>query len=90
MTSTRARGFTSRESSRGDTEPVVYPVVTCPIQVSLLWSLLAVFQAEPTPGTVAFFGYGTGLEQNPAVYGTRDFERSTDGFFVKLAYQFRR
>ncbi len=48
------------------------------------------FSFEPTPGTVAFFGYGAGLEQNPAVYGTRDFERSTDGFFVKLAYQFRR
>ena len=44
---------------------------------------------EPTPGTVAFFGYGdtrAGEESTRIV----DLERQTDGFFVKLAYQFRR
>jgi hypothetical protein len=44
---------------------------------------------EPTPGTVAFFGYGdtrAGLETS----SLSDLERRSDGFFVKLAYQWRR
>jgi hypothetical protein len=46
--------------------------------------LLASF--EPTPGTVAFLGYGSSMETD------RDFdwsrlERVSDGFFVKLAYR---
>ncbi len=43
---------------------------------------------EPTPGTVAFFGYGdtrAGLETS----SFSDLERRSDGFFVKLAYQWR-
>lgn len=43
---------------------------------------------EPRPGTVAFFGYGSGLSTVPSA--TRDLERVNDGFFAKLAYQFRR
>ena len=42
---------------------------------------------EPTPGTVAFFGYGAGLADAPVSDSLR---RMSDGFFVKLAYQFRR
>jgi len=42
---------------------------------------------EPTPGTVAFFGYGASLNGNPEI---EDLRRYRDGFFVKLAYQFRR
>ena len=45
---------------------------------------------KPTPGTVAFFGYGSSLERNRALYGTESLERVTDGFFVKLAYLLRR
>ncbi|TAK13800.1 MAG: hypothetical protein EPO35_09990 [Acidobacteria bacterium] len=45
---------------------------------------------KPTPGTVAFFGYGSSLERNRALYGTDSLERTSDGFFVKLAYQLRR
>lgn len=44
---------------------------------------------EPTPGTVAFFGYGdtrTGFETSKF----SDLERQRDGFFVKVAYQWRR
>ena len=44
---------------------------------------------EPTPGTVAFFGYGdtrAGLETSKF----SDLERQRDGFFVKVAYQWRR
>jgi hypothetical protein len=44
---------------------------------------------EPTPGTVAYFGYGSTLERPDVVQGDA-FRRAQDGFFVKLAYQFRR
>jgi hypothetical protein len=42
---------------------------------------------EPSAGTVAFFGYGSTLERpNADPQGLR---RAADGFFLKLAYQFR-
>ena len=44
---------------------------------------------EPTPGTVVFFGYGSSLEIDRS-FGITDLRRTTDGLFVKLAYQFRR
>jgi hypothetical protein len=44
---------------------------------------------EPTPGTVAFFGYGSSLvSARPLSF--YDMHRQSDGFFVKLAYLFRR
>jgi len=48
--------------------------------------LLASF--EPTPGTVAFLGYGSSLETDGEFNWSR-LERVNDGFFVKLAYQVR-
>jgi hypothetical protein len=44
---------------------------------------------EPTPGTVAFFGYGSSLETN-RMLTLGDLRRQSDGFFIKLAYLFRR
>lgn len=44
---------------------------------------------EPTPGTVAFFGYGSSLDDANA-FALRRVRRESDGFFVKLAYQIRR
>jgi len=44
---------------------------------------------EPTPGTVAFFGYGSSLESKRS-FGVSDLSRTTDGFFLKVAYLFRR
>jgi len=44
---------------------------------------------EPTPGTVAFFGYGSSLESRRPL-SVSDLQRQSDGFFVKLAYQFRK
>lgn len=44
---------------------------------------------EPTPGTAAYFGYGSALD-SPTTFGIRDLRRTNDGFFVKLAYQIRR
>jgi hypothetical protein len=44
---------------------------------------------EPTPGTVAFFGYGASLDDS-GPFTFQRVARSSDGFFVKLAYQIRR
>ena len=44
---------------------------------------------EPTPGTAAYFGYGSAMD-SPTTFGVNDLRRTNDGFFVKLAYQFRR
>jgi hypothetical protein len=49
--------------------------------------LLASF--EPTPGTVAFLGYGSSMETDRDFNWSR-LERVSDGFFVKLAYRLRR
>ena len=48
---------------------------------------LAAFQ--PTPGTVAFLGYGSSHE-SPSATSLAGLRRMADGVFVKLAYQFRR
>lgn len=44
---------------------------------------------EPSPGTVAFFGYGASLDDQRA-FGLDNLTRSSDGFFVKVAYLIRR
>ena len=49
----------------------------------------ALFSFQPTPGTVAFVGYGTTLIRGVSPQYD-EFSRTTDGLFVKLAYQFRR
>jgi hypothetical protein len=49
---------------------------------------------EPTPGTVAFFGYGDtrdGIQDDgTSTSKLTDLQRRSDGFFVKVAYQWRR
>jgi hypothetical protein len=49
--------------------------------------LLAAY--EPTPGTVAYLGYGATLNDE-AAFQFAGVERRSDGVFLKLAYQFRR
>jgi hypothetical protein len=49
--------------------------------------LLASYQ--PVPGTVAFLGYGASLAE-PESFAFSRLTRSSDGLFLKLAYQFRR
>lgn len=44
---------------------------------------------QPTPGTVAFFGYGSTLETEQPLT-LRNLQRLNDAFFVKVAYLFRR
>jgi hypothetical protein len=46
------------------------------------------FSYRPTPGTVVFAGYGSGLEE-PDAFRFRRLRRVGDGFFVKLSYLFR-
>jgi hypothetical protein len=61
----------------------VGPVRGSALRIDLLASY------EPSPGTVAFLGYGSSM----ATEGTlvfNDLFRVADGFFLKLAYQFRR
>ncbi|HUF12573.1 MAG TPA: DUF5916 domain-containing protein [Longimicrobiales bacterium] len=46
---------------------------------------------EPTPGTVAFLGYGTSFgEGDDFAFRERELIRREDGFFLKLAYRWRR
>jgi hypothetical protein len=44
---------------------------------------------EPSPGTVAFAGYGSSHD-TPSATSLGGLRRVEDSFFVKLAYQFRR
>ena len=44
---------------------------------------------QPSPGTVAFLGYGTGFDGN-ATLTFRHLVQQDNGLFFKLAYQFRR
>ncbi len=43
---------------------------------------------QPSPGTVAFLGYGSGYD-GARTLTFRDLVKQEDGFFFKLAYQFR-
>jgi hypothetical protein len=45
---------------------------------------------EPTPGTVVFLGYGASQERDPLRFDSDSLRRTSDGFFVKLAYLIRR
>ncbi len=45
---------------------------------------------KPSPGTVAFFGYGSSLAAPSLTDRLWAVRRQSDGFFVKLAYLFRR
>ncbi|MDH3497104.1 MAG: carbohydrate binding family 9 domain-containing protein [Gemmatimonadota bacterium] len=46
------------------------------------------FSFRPTPGTVAYAGYGTSLTEDDA-FTFRDLRRVSDGFFLKLSYLFQ-
>jgi hypothetical protein len=95
----RALFFRAIGEYRSDrTEPLIQPGTGAPLFVNgaaqtrtefngLRVDLLASF--EPTPGTVAFLGYGSSLETDSEFNWSR-LRRRNDGFFVKLAYQLRR
>jgi hypothetical protein len=60
--------------------------VNVPDRNGLQLDLLAAW--EPSPGTVAYLGYGSTLVGDRGVSLT-ELERERDGFFLKLSYQFR-
>jgi hypothetical protein len=43
---------------------------------------------RPTPGTLAYFGYGSTMEE-PDSFSFSDLRRTRDGFFGKLSYLLR-
>ena len=45
---------------------------------------------KPTPGTVAFFGYGSAMSADRLDPLANHLVRTSDGFFLKIAYQIRR
>ena len=47
------------------------------------------FSYQPTPGTVVFAGYGSGLANDDQPRQTRAWRRRSDGFFLKISYLFR-
>ncbi len=47
------------------------------------------FSYQPTPGTVFFAGYGTGIVGQETLHGRQPYRRLTDGFFAKISYLFR-
>ena len=46
------------------------------------------FSYRPVPGTLAYFGYGSTLEE-PREFRFQDLRRTRDGFFGKISYLFR-
>ncbi|MGH7510078.1 MAG: DUF5916 domain-containing protein [Gemmatimonadales bacterium] len=66
-------------------------VAGTPVQAAKFSSLRVdgLVALEPSPGSVAFFGYGSFLESDDR-FAFSDLRRTSDGFFVKLAYQIRR
>jgi hypothetical protein len=54
---------------------------------TLRLDLLASYR--PTPGTVAFLGYGASFNESES-FGFSELSRTADGLFLKLAYQIRR
>jgi Domain of unknown function (DUF5916)/Carbohydrate family 9 binding domain-like len=72
-----------------DGDPLLVAGVVAPAQKSDGLRLDWLASYKLTPFTVAFFGYGTSLvtDRTLSLSGMR---RMSDGFFLKLAYQFRR
>jgi len=70
-------------------DPLLTHGLPLPGQLSNGLRLDTLFSYEPTPGTVVFFGYGSAMATRQG-FSLRGLERRSDGFFLKLAYLFRR
>ena len=73
-------------SSDGD--PLLIDGATVPADRFGSLRVDALVSFRPTPGTIAFFGYGATLAGDDR-FDFDTLERTRDGFFLKLAYQFR-
>jgi len=74
------------DADNGD--PLVINGQTQPFQEANGLRMDFLASLEPSPGTVAFLGYGSSLDDTSA-FNFSEMSRASDGFFVKLAYQFR-
>jgi hypothetical protein len=81
------RRATLLDAATGDSLFVAGTVQSATHSNGLRLDLLASY--EPTPGTVAFLGYGSSLQTDEDFNWSR-LARMNDGFFVKVAYQVRR
>jgi hypothetical protein len=75
-----------RDPGTGD--PLIVDSVPAGPQTSADFRNDVLFSYKPTPGTVAFFGYGASLAE-PDPFAFQQLERASDGFFLKISYQFR-
>jgi hypothetical protein len=73
----------------GAGNPLLTHGLPIPGELSNGLRLDTLFSYEPTPGTVVFFGYGSSMDAHQG-FRLRSLERRSDGFFLKLAYLFRR
>jgi hypothetical protein len=74
------------DADNGD--PLVINGQTQPFQEANGLRMDFLASLEPSPGTVAFLGYGSSLDDTSA-FNFSEMSRASDGFFVKLAYQVR-
>jgi Domain of unknown function (DUF5916) len=72
----------------GTGEPLFIDGVAQPAERTNQFRLDLLASYEPTPGTVAFLGYGSSMETEED-FDWSQLERVSDGFFVKLAYRLR-
>jgi hypothetical protein len=72
-----------------DGEPLMVAGVLPPAQESNVLRLDWLVSYKPTPGTMVFVGYGTSLAADRTL-SLADLERTNDGFFLKVAYLFRK
>jgi Domain of unknown function (DUF5916)/Carbohydrate family 9 binding domain-like len=84
---TSQRNDALREPRTGDALVVDGATSTASLSSAVRFDLLGSY--EPVPGTVIFLGYGSSLSAQQSLE-LRDLDRVADGFFLKLAYQFRR
>jgi hypothetical protein len=68
--------------------PLLVDGAPVPAQETNQLRLDALLSFQPTPGTVAFLGYGAGLVDD-AAFAFSTLAKQEDGFFVKFAYLFR-
>jgi hypothetical protein len=72
-----------------DGQPLLIAGIIPPAQKSNTLRLDWLVSYKPTPGTLLFFGYGTSLETDRTL-GLSNLRRMSDGFFLKVAYLFRK
>jgi len=71
-----------------DGNPILAGVVPDTATATNEFSMDWLFSYRPIPGTLAYFGYGSTMEE-PDDFRFTDLRRTRDGFFGKISYLFR-